>query len=303
MRKIDIEKISFIFLLICLMFPHCSGQDINFNFSGRKVLYSNKTDRSIELILLNIDTGEELKIRDFDEIEGSSFILYNDGKNILVDSYSATGYVYVYDILKDDITKIDFHKKNSKMYRFTDASILNDTLYFASENKIFVHSLQNFNLINEYITDSDISEFAVYNTNMIAITHREVDQTTLMLSEVSLYNFKDNERSILPTGGTLLKWSKNRKYLMFLAGLFIPTIMEYPSLNKHTIMDFEKDSIDFFREIFFIDDNTLIFAGGKFSTYEYEYKTNLYLYDIANNEIIKQLTNTETEKEIKSTIY
>ena len=299
MLKILKIKILFVSAFIIFVFYSCNSQTVNFNFTGRKVLYSNELEAKRELVLLNIDTKEEIKFDDFDEIERSSFLLFNDGKNIFVDSYDATGKVFIYNVLKNDKTEIDYQAKG--LAGFISVNIFNSNFYFARLNKIYAYSLSDFKLFKEYTTDSLIAQFAVYDEDLIAVVYSiyDNDHKAYGYSNVYLYNFKDKSSKEIPYRALLYSWSNDRKKLLFNSKG--PKILEYPSLIVHPVDAIEKDSLEIYSWMRFVGNDEIIFAGYKKGGDHYK-STNLYLLNL-KSEKIEQITNSDSPKEIKSACY
>ena len=303
MLKSDNIKILVISAIVVLVFCSCKGQIINFNFSGRKVLYSNEFEGKRELVLLNLDTKEEIKLENFDEIGPSGFLLFNDGKNIFVNSYNvgSTGGVFIYDVLKDYVIEINIHSKNNEMAGFTSVNIYDSNFYFASVNKIFAHSLNDFELVKEYTTDSLIAQFAVYDEDIIAVNYSIYDDEHkgYGLSSIYLFDFKNESSKEIPYRALLYGWSNDRKKLLFNSKG--PKILEYPSLIVHPIDAIEKDSLEIYSWMRFVGNDEIIFAGYKKGGDHYK-STNLYLLNL-KSEKIEQITNSDSPKEIKSACY
>jgi hypothetical protein len=302
LSKITISiPITIIFILIAA--SGCQSQNINFNFSGREVLFSDEFEGKNELILLNLDTKEEIKFDNFNGIDPSGFLLFNDGKNIFVNSYDvgSNGSIYIYDVLLDKKKEIDIHSKNNEMAGFTSVNICDSNFYFASLNKIFAHSLYNFELLREYTTDSLISKFSVYDNDLIAIVYNIYDNehNGYRPSNIYLYDFKNKTSKEIPYLSVLYGWSKDRKKLLFNSRG--PKILEYPSLVVKPIDAIDKDSLKIYGQMNFVGNDEIIFAGFKKGGNHFE-ETNLYILDL-KTEKIKQITNTNTPKEIKSTDY
>jgi len=292
-----LNKTSFTIFFVLILVTGCKSQNINFNFSGKKVLYSENIQGKIELVLLNLDTNEKIKFNNFDEVEGSTYILFNEGKKIFVSEYNSTGKVYIYDILKNAKIEIDIHSKNSDMSDFSEINISNNYFYFASHNKIFAHSLVDFSLVKEYTVDSLISQFSVHDKDLMAITYSDFDLDTkcLSISNIYLYNFKDNTKKEIPFRAYLCDWSNNGEKLLF--NSIGPKTMDYPTFEIHSI---NIDSLEYLIDMSFIANDEIIFSG--YRSGEDFNSTNLYLLNLKSKKII-QITNSDTRKEIKSTNY
>ncbi|GEM_PF-4038313 len=303
MLKINNILILFVLIFAVAFIYHCDDKPINFNFSGRKVLYSNEFEGKRELILLNLDTKEELKFDNFNEIGPTGFLLFHNGKNIFIDSYDvgSTGGVFIYDILKDKKIEIDIHAKNNEMAGFTSVNIYDSNFYFASVNKIFAHSLYDFELVRKYTTDSLISKFSVYDNDIIAIVYNIFDDehNGFRPSNIYLYDFKNKIRREIPYLSVLYGWSKDRKKLLFNSRG--PKFLEYPSLAVKSMDAIDKNSLEIYGQMNFVGNDEIIFAGFKKGGNHFE-ETNLYILNL-ETEKIEQITNTNTPKEIKSTDY
>ena len=292
-----IRRIIFILSIVLILVDGCKSQNVKFNFSGKKVLYSDNIDGKTELVLRNIDTNEELRFSNFDDIEGTTYKLFDGGKKIFVNEYNSSGKVYIYNVLKDEKTVIDIHSKNRDMSDFYNVDIRNNKFYFSSNYNIFSHSLNDYAMNKKYDVDSSISQFSVHDDNLIAVTFHNFDMATKVLSTsyIYLYNFKDNSKKEIPYRAYLYGWSKNGAKLLF--NSVGPKIMDYPSFEIHSL---SIDSLNIFRKMLFIDSNEIIFSGytkdGNYAS------TNLYLL-ILDSKTIIQLTNSNSEKEIKSTSY
>lgn len=302
---LNINKYFFhyIFLFLLLFLISCTAQTKDFNLSGRLVLYSSNVDEKSELILLNIDTNQELVLPFFEEIGRSGYLLFDNGKKILVDSYSSLGNLYVYEIINREKTKIDLDKVNNEIYGFFNASIRKDTLYFSGGEKLYIYSLPEFNKISELSFNFNISQFAVYNNNLAAITYSSFDYESkgLTLSNIYFYNLeKKNILDSLFSGGFQLKWSNDETNLFFVKGSYQPTIVHFPSLQQIPLT-IEGDSLKYYREMFFIDNENIILTC--YLKDKDENASDLYLYGIKENKILRKLTNTNTLKEIKSSFY
>ena len=294
-----IKYIVLYFTLISLC--SCRGQNVKFNFSGRKVLYSDISERKSELVLLNLDTNEKITFDKFDEVELNNYILFNNAKNILVDGYnSRSGKVYIYDIIQNKSIDIDINSKNNEMSGFYNVSICGNNFYFNSDNKIFAHSLEDFSLLKIYNTDSDILQFAVYDSNLIAVIHSkfEEDENRDTVSNMYLYDFINKEKKEIPYQAYPLDWSKDRKNLLFLCGGL--KIMEYPACIVYPLDSLQNYSLSNPMGIHFISNNEIIFSG--YQKGKENNSTNLYILDLKSNKT-RQITNSNTEKEIKSTCY
>lgn len=299
--KIRRAKILFASAFVIIVFYSCNNQTINFNFSGRKVLYINEFEEKSELVLLNIDTNEELKFDKFEEIELSDFLLYNDGKNIFVNSYGvdSKGDVFIYEVLKDDKIKIDYRAND--MAGFISINIFNNNFYFGRLNKIYAYSLSDFKLFKEYTTDSWIAQFAVYDENLFTVNYNIYDDehNGYRPSNIYLYDFKNISRKEIPYRALLYEWSKDRKKLLFNSRG--PKILEYPSLIVKPIDIIDKDSLEIYGQMNFVGNDEIIFTGFKKGGNHFE-ETDLYILNL-NTEKIEQITNTKSLKEIKSTSY
>lgn len=290
----------FLIIFFAAFIGSCRSLDVNINLSGRKVIYTDISDSIKNLVLLNIETNQKLEYDNFDGIELSSFALFDNGKKILVyASESRKGNIYIYDIAKNKSTDINMHWKNNEKLHCFNLSIYDSCIYFNSYNEIFAYSLYNRNLIKEYTTDSDIMNFKIYDKEMIAIMHEDFDNNdNEVVSNMFLYDFNNNSKKEIPYKAYPLDWSKDRKKLLFMCGG--PQIMEYPSYKIYSLNAIRDDSLEFNMNMYFISNNEIIFAGNKKGS-DYNY-TNLYILNIVTNEI-KQITNSDTHKEIKSTCY
>ena len=185
-----IIKISYILLFILILFQGCTKPQINFNFTGKKVLYSDVIGQKARLVLLNLDTGKKLVFDDFDEIEGNGYHLYNNGKNILVNSYNSNGKISSYDVINGEKTEIVLPSKYDNRVSSCNVSIYQNNLYISIDKNIYEYSLNNYRLTKEYKIDSLISEFEVHDNHLIAVNynHFNYDTNILLLSNIYLYN-------------------------------------------------------------------------------------------------------------------
>ncbi|HSW56163.1 MAG TPA: hypothetical protein VLH59_13850 [Ignavibacteriaceae bacterium] len=286
-------------LFILILISGCQSKNVKFSFSGRKVLYSDQFQGNRVLILLNLDTKEELLFDDFDEVERSDFILYNDGKNIFVDSYNATGKVFIYGVVKKSETEIDYQSYG--IANFNNVKIFNNNFYFASQKNINSYSLSDLKLIREYNADSLIAQFEVYNEDLFAVNYSIYDDEHNGIRPSSIYikDFKNKSSKEIPYLALLYDLSLDKQKLLFNSRG--PKIMYYPSLVVHPIDAIEKDSLEIYSWMRFVGKDELIFAGFKKGKDPYE-STNLYLLHLVTNKI-ERITNSKTVKEIKSTIY
>jgi hypothetical protein len=299
MRLKENRNSILIIIFILILNFGCQSQSVNFNFSGRKVLYTNESHSKHDLILLNVDTKEEILFDDFDEVERSNFILYNDGKNIFVDSYNSTGKVFIYDVVENNETEIDYQSYD--IAGFESVNIFNNNFYFGSQKNIYSYSLSDLKLFREYSTDSLISQFVVYNEDLIAVNYSIYDDVHNGIGPSSIYlkDFKNNSSKEIPYLALLYDLSLDKQKFLFNSRG--PKIMDYPSLIVHPIDVIGKDSLEIYSWMRFIGKDEIIFAGFKKGEDRYE-STNIYLLNLITDKI-DQITNTKTMKEIKSTIY
>jgi Tol biopolymer transport system component len=299
-----IHKIKLLSLVIfAVLFYSCNERAIKFNFSGKKVLYSDKIERKHELVLLNLDTKEEIRFDNFEGIDPSGFLLFKEGRSIFVENYNfgSAGRVFIYDVLKDAEIEIDIHSKNNEMAGFSNVNIYNKNFYFTSENKIFAHSLNDFTLVKEYTTDSVIAQLAVYNEDLFAIVYDVYDNEhdAYGYSSTYLYDFNNKTKTEIPYRAGLYDWSNDRKKLLFNARG--PKIMDYPSMEVHPIEAIEKDSLEIYSWMKFVGNDEIAFTGFRKGGNHFE-STNLYLLNL-QTEKIEQITFSNTPKEIKSASY
>lgn len=295
------ETKIFLFVFVAtFLFSSCAAEKPKFEFNGRIVLYSTQDQDENSLFLFNIDTNEKIRLNEFDNIEDTKFLLYNKGQNIFIDQPTSP-FVIKFDLQSEAISKIYRGTQSHLLLNFFKPSIQHDTLYFANDSKIISYSIPDSRIIREYDTDANIYDFAVCDKNRIAVTHFYFENKTENVSNLVLYNFDNSQnKNILNERGILIKWSSDGKYLLYTKAL-LPYLIEYPSLTIKSLNGFNQDSIKVVGESFFIDNNTLIFPG-RMKTIS-DSKTNLYLYDIQMDKILKQLTHNVNVKEIKSTSY
>lgn len=289
------------FFLFIILFG-CSPEVINFNFNGRLVLFSSKEKDEINVYLLNIDTNEKLKLDGLHEMQSSELLLYNGGKNVFVNQ-KEYNYFLKYDVLTKNKIKIYLGVQSNLLPQFVDISIQHDTLYFASDSKITSCSIEDFDIIREYNTESLINEFAVLNENRIFVTHYSFDFEKKLhnWSNLILYNFTIPEYKIeLSYKGILTKCSSDGRYLLFTKAL-IPYLLEDSSLAIKKLDGLGQDSVKIVGESYFIDNDLLIFPAFKISNPKKQ--TDLYIYDLAKDQITKKITNSGNIIEIKSSIY
>ncbi|MBK7980257.1 MAG: hypothetical protein IPK06_09745 [Ignavibacteriae bacterium] len=251
------------------------------------------------MILINLDTKKNLIFDKFKEIERSNFILFKGGKNIFVESYNSTGEVFIYDI--ENNSQYDIDKSRNGMSEFNSINIIKNHFYYASQNKIFSYSLNDFKLQKEYVVDSLLNQFIVYNENLIAFNYSIFDEVNngIRPSYIYLKDFIRNSYKVFPYYALFNDLSKNKQKLLFNSEG--PKIMDYPSMEVHSIGAIERDSLEIFGLIRFIGEDEIIFSGYKKGTDRFE-TTNLYLLNLNTNKI-EQITNTKSVKELKSVYY
>ncbi len=302
-----IKNLYKLFILLFLVFNNCNGkidrsetdkkeENLQFNFNGRKVLYMDEVDANNNqenLILFNLDTNEKLTFTNFNEVKRNSYLLFNNGKSIFMKNYMDD--IGIYDVLTSKV------KKLGNQPGVVAESIYNDTLYLAKGNKITSYTLPDFKKIREYETDSDIHTFAVYSNQKIAVVHVNYSLSTV---EVSFYDYSDENRrkTNVPDAKYVMMWSEDRKYLL----LNNSTLLKYPSLEIQPLSGLENESLEVIGFDFLIDNETIIFTGSKvgedFDNLGYPKMTNLFLYDIKTDKILKQLTKSNSRKFIKSVL-
>jgi hypothetical protein len=259
-------------------------------------------DQITKLILLNVDTGEQLELEYFDEVEQTSFHLFNQGKTIFADPNNSSFFL-TYDIFEKEGTKI-YHRQQSELtLEYFDICIFNDTLYYCSGSKIISSSLDDLDILKEFNTDSIIFDFEVFARGKFAVIYSSFnsEEKHLDFSNIIIYDFtKPVPKKDLSNMGMRIKSSNSGKYLYFRNGKkhFLYTIS---SSNIKELRGFERDSINVLGQAYFIDENNLIFIGQKNG--ENLDSKNLYFYNLETDEISKQIFGNGAIAEIKSTYY
>lgn len=290
--------VSSLILFISLFIQSCENQLINFDFSGRKVLYTDIIGGEEKLILFNIDTNKKLVIDHIDDIHKNSYDLYNNGQEIIVNTFHTDGDIYSYNVLKGDKKSINLPFERNLIITSCHTSVNKNYLYISFNNRIFQYSINDFSLVKDYSIDSTIFELEVNSQNTIAYVYPCFENHSFGVSEIHVSDLHNATTQILPYRGYIYGWSKNANNLLIISGGI--KIIEYPTLKLKAIDFSFSDSLKFFRALDFISDREIIFSAYK--TNEDFSKTDLFIYNWESNEI-KQITNSNSQKEIKSTFY
>ncbi len=296
--KLSKIKVCLLIFFILFFSQSCANQQINFDFSGRKVLYTDIIGGEDKLILFNIDTDKKLEIDNLEEIQSNLYSLYNNGEEIIVNSFHKDGEIYNYNILKKEKNKLNIPFKRDLLITSCHTSTNNKFLYISFNNRIFQYSTNDFSLVKDYSIDSTIFQLEVNNQNTIAYVYPYFENYSFGVSEIHISDLHNAITQVLPYRGYIYGWSKNSNNLLIKSGGI--KIINYPALTVKEIDFPSLDSLVIFRSINFISDTEIIFSA--FKKNEDLSKTNLYILNWENNEI-KQLTNSNSQKEIKSSFY
>lgn len=291
-------------LIFILLIGACKSEVNEFNFEGRKILYTQSKNGETQLVLFNIDTGERLNLSQFEYNASAFYRLYNNGRNILIVTPGNPSFFYIYDMILKKKNLIQYPGESNILSTYYNHIIFNDTLYFTNENKVISYSLTENKIIKKYNFQYPIYSLAVQNSSSMAINYFSIDDTVFNVGERVLYQVDSTYEAIVSlNNGEQPKFSNDGKYFVSYLDFnpYITSITEFPSLTAREINNPIQDSIMISGECFFLSNNSIVFPGK--SIHSSSEGKNLFLYDLEKDSIIKQLTFDNSVLEIKSTCY
>lgn len=297
------KSIVVLFLTITVvLLLGCKAQKITFELKGRNTLISMKEGQESKLLLLNIDTEEQIEVNYFDKINKFSFQLFNQCNNIFVDPHNSS-YFINYEIVEKDAKKIYYSEQNKFPLQEYNFCVYNDTIYVSNESKIISYALSNFQMIREFKTDLNIYEFDVIAENKFVVVGYffNNESTDILFSDLMIYDYNiPFQKSDLSIEGHRIKSSRSGKYFYFRNGRQHYLYLVQKSLVKQ-LGGLGNDSLNVVGQAYFIDENSLIFVGQKKG--ESHESRSLYLYNLETDNIYRQNFGEGAIEEIKSTYY
>jgi hypothetical protein len=295
------KVVLFLTLTIILLFG-CKAEKVTFELKGCNALVSINEGQEAKLLLLNIDTEKQLEINYNDNINKSSFQLFNQCNNIFVDPHNSS-YFINFKIAERDAEKVYYHEQNEFPLQEYNTCIYNDIIYVSNESKIISYALSNFQIIKEFETDLNIYEFDVIAENKFVVVGYFFanESSNIQFSDITIYDYNiPFQKSNLSIQGHRIKSSRSGNYFYFRNGVQHYLYIVQKSITKQ-LGGLSSDSLNVIGQAYFIDENSLIFVGQKNG--EILDSRSLYLYSLETDKIFRQIFRDGSIEEIKSTYY